>query len=116
MPGAPAWSWARARPPWCWKTGATARARGATILAELAGYGASSDHSHLVRPEAEGQVRAMRMALADAGLTPDAIGYVNAHGTATREGDRVEIDALRTVFGDRAGELRIARPNPCTAT
>jgi 3-oxoacyl-[acyl-carrier-protein] synthase II len=85
-----------------------ARARGATILAELAGYGASSDHSHLVRPEAEGQVRALRMALADAGLAPDAVGYVNAHGTATREGDPVEIDALRTVFGDRAAELPVS--------
>jgi len=85
-----------------------ARARGATILAELAGYGASSDHSHLVRPEADGQVRAMNLALADAGLEPAAVGYVNAHGTATREGDPVEIEALRSVFGQHAEHLPVS--------
>lgn len=77
-------------------------ARGATIHGEIIGYGTSCDHSHLVRPHRQGQVRALRAALADAGLAPHDIGYVNAHGTATAEGDPVEIAALREVFGDGA--------------
>lgn len=83
-------------------------ARGAVILGELAGYGASCDHSHLVKPEAAGQVRAMKLALADAGLAADEIDYVNAHGTATREGDPTEIAALRELFGDRAASLPVS--------
>lgn len=83
-------------------------ARGAPILAELAGYGASCDHSHLVRPEAAGQVRAIELALASAGLAPTDIGYVNAHGTATPEGDPTEVAALRTVFGDAAPHLPVS--------
>lgn len=83
-------------------------ARGAPILAELAGYGATCDHSHLVRPEAAGQVRAIRLALADAHLSPSEVGYINAHGTATLEGDPTEITALRTVFGDHAQRLAVS--------
>lgn len=83
-------------------------ARKAPILAELAGYGATSDHSHLVRPEVEGQVRALRLALDDADLDPREIGYINAHGTATREGDPTEIGALRAVFGDDAEQLPVS--------
>jgi 3-oxoacyl-[acyl-carrier-protein] synthase II len=83
-------------------------AREAPILAELAGYGTSSDHSHLVRPEPEGQVRAIRLALAEAGLQPDDVGYVNAHGTGTREGDSVEIQALREVFGAHGENLAVS--------
>ncbi len=75
-----------------------ALARGATILAEVVGYGDSCDASHLTKPAAEGQVRAMRAALADAGLAPERIGYVNAHGTATRAGDVEEAAAIREVF------------------
>jgi 3-oxoacyl-[acyl-carrier-protein] synthase II len=82
--------------------------RGATILAELAGYGATSDHSHLVKPDVRGQVRAIGMALADAGLSPAEVDYVNAHGTATAEGDPTEIEALRRVFGARAAELPVS--------
>ncbi len=78
-----------------------ARRRGAPILAELAGYGSSSDATHLSKPDAAGQVRAMRAALRDAGLAPADIGYVNAHGTATEVGDVVETQALRQLFGDR---------------
>lgn len=74
-------------------------ARGATILAEVVGYGDSCDASHLTKPAAEGQVRAMRAALADAGLAPADIGYINAHGTATRAGDVEEAMAIREVFG-----------------
>ena len=82
--------------------------RGAPILAELAGYGATADHSHLVRPDASGQVRAIELALADAGLAPADIDYVNAHGTATAEGDPTEIEALRRVFGDQAAQLPVS--------
>ena len=82
--------------------------RGAPILAELAGYGATSDHSHLVRPEVGGQIRALELALADASLRPEQIDYINAHGTATREGDPTEIDALRQVFGGHASHLAVS--------
>ncbi|MHB1229217.1 MAG: 3-oxoacyl-ACP synthase [Halothiobacillus sp. 20-54-6] len=85
-----------------------AMARGAAILAEMVGYGASCDHTHLVRPEEQGQVRALRQALDQAGLAPEAIGYVNAHGTATREGDPTEIRALKTVFGAQAEHLAVS--------
>lgn len=79
-----------------------AQRRGATIYAELAGYGSSCDHTHLTTPDAAGQVRAIRQALRDAQVEPRDIRYVNAHGTATSEGDPVEIQALSTVLGDHA--------------
>ena len=83
-------------------------ARGAKIYAEMVGYGTSCDHSHLVRPEAAGQIRALHAALSDGGLTTDDIDYVNAHGTATAEGDPVEIAALIGVFGERAARLPVS--------
>ena len=83
-------------------------ARGARIHGEIVGYGTSCDHSHLVRPDIAGQVRALNAALADAGLAASAIDYVSAHGTATTEGDPVEIAALRTVFGERAKALPVS--------
>lgn len=76
-----------------------ARARGAEILAEVAGFGMSSDAGDIVMPDLDGPVRAMRAALADAGLAPEDIGYVNAHGTGTAANDRVEARALREVLG-----------------
>lgn len=85
-----------------------ARARGAKVYAELAGYGASSDASHLTKPAREGQAAAMRLALADAGLAPEAIGYINAHGTATLAGDPIETAAIRDVFGAHAGRLAVS--------
>ena len=85
-----------------------ARARGATIHAEMVGYGASCDHSHLVRPDAGGQARAIRAALAEGGLAPEDVDYVNAHGTATAEGDPIEIHALRQVFADHAVRLPVS--------
>lgn len=85
-----------------------ARARGARIYAELAGYGTNADHRHLVRPDTDGQVAAMRLALADAALAPDEVGYVNAHGTATREGDPIEIAAIRETFGPGAASLAVS--------
>lgn len=85
-----------------------ARARGATAIGEIVGYGASSDAFDLTEPAAEGQAEAMRAALRDAGLEAAAVGYVNAHGTATSVGDRVEIRAIREVFGSHAGRLAVS--------
>lgn len=82
-----------------------ARARGAHIHAEIAGYGAASDASHVSKPHSSGQVKAMREALADAGMNADAIDYINAHGTATLAGDAVETAAIREAFGTHAGRL-----------
>ena len=80
----------------------TAIARGATPLAEIVGFGMSSDASHLTQPSAEGAARAMRAALRDGKLLPGEIGYLNAHGTATEANDRVESAAIRLVFGEYA--------------
>ncbi len=86
-----------------------AQRRGAPILAELAGYGASNDANHVVRPDHRGQVRAIQAALADAEIDPDAIGYINAHGTATTEGDAIEVRAIREALGDaRAKRLPVS--------
>ena len=83
-------------------------ARGARIHGEIVGYGTSCDHSHLVRPEVDGQVRALNATLADANLAAADVDYVSAHGTATAEGDPVEIDALKAVFGARASTLPVS--------
>jgi 3-oxoacyl-[acyl-carrier-protein] synthase II len=85
-----------------------ARARGARIYALLSGYGNSCDAVHMSRPDRDGQVRAMREALAEAELAPDAIGYINAHGTATAVGDVVEAEAINAVFGSAAREVRVS--------
>lgn len=76
-----------------------AEARGATILAEVLGYGSNCDGSHLTMPSQDGMERVMRLSLEDAGLGPEAIDYVNAHGTGTEAGDIAESQATRTVFG-----------------
>ena len=78
-----------------------AEARGARIHAELVGFGTNSDGAHMTQPQQETMVQAMRLALEDAGLSADAIGYVNAHGTATDKGDLAESHATREVFGRR---------------
>jgi 3-oxoacyl-[acyl-carrier-protein] synthase II len=80
-----------------------ARARGARILGFLTGYGNSCDAVHISRPDADGQTRAMREALAEAALDPAAIAYINAHGTATAVGDVVEAEAVNAVFGPPGG-------------
>ena len=85
-----------------------AKARGATILAELAGYGMSSDSSDMVKPSVEGPREAMRMALADAGLQTTDIDYLNAHGTATTDNDRNETKAIKELFGDYAYKLPVS--------
>ncbi len=76
-----------------------ARARGARALAELAGYGATSDAHHLTAPSVDGQTAAMRQALEQAQLAPGDVGYINAHGTATEVGDAVEAQSILQVFG-----------------
>ncbi|HEX5755792.1 MAG TPA: beta-ketoacyl-ACP synthase [Arenimonas sp.] len=78
-----------------------ALARGATIHAEIVGFGTNSDGQHVTQPNADTMAIAMRLALQDAGLAPDAIGYVNAHGTATEHGDIAETTATHAVFGAR---------------
>ena len=86
-----------------------AQARGATILAEVCGYGATADASHITLPAPGGigAVRAARRALEKAGMSPDEIDHVNAHATSTPEGDKAELQAIRTIFGERAGEVPV---------
>ena len=78
-----------------------ARARGAKIFAEVVGFGTNSDGSHITQPNARTMQIAMELALADAGIPPSSIGYVNAHGTATEHGDIAESQATRQVFGSQ---------------
>jgi len=87
---------------------AHARARGATRYASLAGWGTSCDATHLTKPDAAGQARALRAALKSADLAPRDVGYCNAHGTATRIGDVVERDALADVWADDLDRLRVS--------
>ncbi len=79
--------------------------RGATIRAEVCGYGESSDAKHITAPDAEGQARAIRAALNSAGITPDALGYINAHGTATGANDPSECAAVNMALGDDAADV-----------
>ncbi len=85
-----------------------ARARGAPILAEVTGFAMTSDATDIVTPNQKGAERAMKGALRDAGLAPQAIGYINAHGTGTAVNDRTECAAVRAVFGAHADELLIS--------
>src|SRR6185295_4052211 len=86
-----------------------ALARGATPLAEIVGYGATADASHITLPAPGGigAVRAARRALVKAGLTAEDVQHVNAHATSTPEGDKAELQAIKTIFGDHAGALNI---------
>jgi nodulation protein E len=85
-----------------------AKARGAHIWGELAGFGMSSDAHHITQPSPQGAARAMRAALRDAGIDPEAVGYVNAHGTGTPMNDPTEIQAIRSTFGAHAERLLIS--------
>ena len=85
-----------------------ARARGTAILGEIIGFGMSSDAFHITQPSADGAARAMRSALTDAGIEPSAIGYINAHGTATLANDATETAAIRQVFGPHADRLAVS--------
>jgi 3-oxoacyl-[acyl-carrier-protein] synthase II len=90
------------------ETGTAMRARGATPIAEIVGYGTSSDAHNITLPSAEGQARALKAALADAAIEPGRVGYANAHATATQAGDKVEIDALKRVFGDKPASFAVS--------
>jgi 3-oxoacyl-[acyl-carrier-protein] synthase II len=87
-----------------------ARARGATIYAEVLGYGASNDAHHMAQPEPEaiGVAEMMRAALRRAGVEPERVGYINAHGTSTPLGDLAETKAIKDVFGPHAYELAVS--------
>jgi len=89
---------------------AHARRRGGRIYAELVGYGATADAAHITAPDEEGAgaARAIALALRDAGLAPEAVDYINAHGTSTPLNDRTETRAIRTVFGSHADRMAVS--------
>ena len=93
-----------------------ARRRGAQPLCELAGYGASGDAYHMTAPcvDGEGAARAMQRALDDAGLKPEDVSYINAHGTSTPAGDPAEVSAIKTVFGEYAKKLSVSSTKSMT--
>ena len=87
-----------------------AKARGATIYGEMLGYGATADASHITQPDREGRgaSRAMTLAIQDAGITPEQVGYINAHGTSTPLGDVAETVAVKKTFGDMTSKVSIS--------
>lgn len=93
-----------------------ARARGAGIIAEVAGYGVTCDAHHITSPapQGEGGARAMAQALDDAGVTPDQVDYINAHGTSTSLNDSCETAAIKTLFGPRAYEIAVSSTKSMT--
>ena len=93
-----------------------ARARGAHIYCEVVGYGMSSDAYHISAPceDGDGAYRVMNRALKDAGIAPSAIGYINVHGTSTPQGDKVEVVAIKRVFGEHARKLPISSTKSMT--
>lgn len=94
----------------------SAKARGAKIYAELAGFGMSADGYHITSPDEEGRgfVSSMRNALRDAALQPDAIDYINAHGTSTPTGDVIEASAIKQTFGEHAQQLAVSSTKSMT--
>jgi len=90
----------------------SAHSRGARARAEIRGYGESSDAEHVTRPSEQGQTRAMSAALADAGLEPSGLGFVNAHGTATQANDECECRSLRAVLGAEVERVPVVSSKP----
>jgi nodulation protein E len=86
--------------------------RGSSPLAEIVGYGTSSDAKDLIRPDVDGEAQAMRLALEDARLVPEDIDYINAHGTGTILNDIVEVEALRKIFGGHLSRLAVSSTKP----
>ena len=85
-----------------------ANARGATILGEILGYGESSDAKHITSPDVDGQVKAMRMALDDAGIKPGDLSFINSHGTATKGNDSCESESIRTILGEAVDDIPVS--------
>ena len=90
--------------------------RGATILGEIVGYGMSGDAFHITQPseDADGAIRVMRNAMADAGVEPDQVDYINAHGTSTPFNDKLETKAIKAVFGERAYQIPVSSTKSMT--
>jgi nodulation protein E len=89
-----------------------AHARGAYALAEIAGYGTSSDAKDIIRADVDGAAAAMKLALHDAEVAPESIDYINAHGTGTILNDSVESEALRRVFGSSTMDISVSSTKP----
>ena len=85
-----------------------AKNRGAEVYAEIVGFGMSADAGHITKPAADGAARAIKGALTDGNLDPEDVGYINAHGTATRANDKMEAAAIRKTFGDHAKDIAVS--------